>query len=173
MSEDDKKTILVVDDDSYVIEGYVKTFEKYPNIRLLFATNACEALTHFTVDKPWPDVLITEIFLLYGDDLTRIKLRGAAETSEIKAGKQLVRHIIKTAPDYRKSCPWIAISTCSASLSDYVFMRDALEGRGRGYLKSIDKYLLENDVAWVLGIEPKVPKELFKRLYPDYRPPAL
>jgi len=147
-----KKKVLIVDDLMQAEMLREILLGNYPNeMEVAIFSNAGDAVEW--LETNWPDVVVVELFLLYGNAaelLGKITDPGLQET-----GLRLIQFIHKTTEIKNKSpVPTFLVTT---QRSKNVNTDDSVT---RIYEKPFSTLKFEDDLCKTLGIKSKIPPEL-------------
>jgi CheY-like chemotaxis protein len=167
-----KKSVLIVEDESDVMKSVKTIFEAYKDqMTHLEAKTAEEAYTilfkendHFAVDA-----LILDTMMSYGKIEIRKRLRGEDDTYSVKTGMLLLDYIRNQEVKAKEEIPlWVSVITGRSAPNVLQCINKLLGDNGRLMTKPFNEFVLENDIAHVLGIKSKVPEIVLPE---GYQPP--
>ena len=166
------KTILLLEDEPGIINVIERLFKPYgDSVALKSAETVKDALNLLYLNGKicTVDALILDIMLPYGDKITREILKGEGDQSDIETGIHLLEHI----RGKERSCDtplWVSIITGRNAPDVLKRVEKLLNKRGRLLVKPFNDFVLENDIALVLGIKSLVDEILLPEGYspPEY-----
>ena len=167
-----KNKVLIVEDDPDVMKSVKTIFEAYSDqVKLLEAKTAEEAYTILfkESDQPTVDALILDIMMPYGKIEIRERLRGEGDIHFIETGKLLLEYIRDKEVNAKEEIPlWVSVITGRNAPNILQCINKLLGDNGRLMTKPFNEFVLENDIAHVLGIKSKVPEIVLPE---GYQPP--
>lgn len=169
-----RKKVLLVEDEPEIIKCIETLFAPYEDLlELDIAQTAEQALEKLYKNETALafDALILDIMLPYGSNRICTQIKGEADMAEeLETGIQLLQYIREKEAESGVSTMWVSVITGRNAPQVLRRINDFFKGYGRLLVKPFNDFVLENDIAHVLGIESNVPEILLPEGYEVPKP---